>query len=546
MSESSQNSRPAMSARRRLVFLSGIMATVSFAAVGLTLYLLYRTAPAAVQDSFLRTAMAAAMLAVGLVILGSVLFLWMTEPLVHRLEESEKHFRAVFNQTFQFLWLLHPDGKVVEANQVALDAAGVVPMAVRDRPLWQSRWWEGLTAQQSELQQAVTEATAGNFVRRELEMRGFGDRRLALDFSLKPLTDGEGRVVQLLAEGRDITERLRAEEMRNRLAAILEATSDFVGTSDPEGRATYVNRAGRTMLNLADEEDISRTSIRDFIPEWAQKLILEEAIPAALQKGVWSGETAILRRDGQEVPVSQVVIAPPTAPGQAPYIATIVRDLSERKRWEAELAQRTAFLHALIENSPLAVVVLDAENHITMCNPAFEHVFQYREEEIVGADLDALVAPPETVKEAADITRRSTQGEVVHTSGHRHRRDGSLVEVEIYGVPLMVKGEKRGAFAIYQDITERRRHEAERERLVEELQEALANVKTLRGLLPICASCKKIRGDGGYWSQIETYVRAHSEAEFSHGICPECAKQLYPEQFSRMFPELAGEKPVKE
>ena len=73
-----------------------------------------------------------------------------------------------------------------------------------------------------------------------------------------------------------------------------------------------------------------------------------------------------------------------------------------------------------------------------------------------------------------------------------------------------------------------KRHEEEREKLIGELQEALAKVKLLSGLLPICASCKKIRDDNGYWNQIESYIREHSEAEFSHGICPECAKKLYP------------------
>jgi hypothetical protein len=61
------------------------------------------------------------------------------------------------------------------------------------------------------------------------------------------------------------------------------------------------------------------------------------------------------------------------------------------------------------------------------------------------------------------------------------------------------------------------------------LQAAMDEVKTLSGLLPICASCKKIRDDKGYWTQIETYIREHSDAEFSHGICPDCAKKLYPE-----------------
>jgi hypothetical protein len=78
-----------------------------------------------------------------------------------------------------------------------------------------------------------------------------------------------------------------------------------------------------------------------------------------------------------------------------------------------------------------------------------------------------------------------------------------------------------------EDISERRRAAEERERMIDELKEALANVKTLRGLIPICASCKKIRDDKGYWSQVEVYVRDRSEAEFSHGICPDCMKKLY-------------------
>jgi hypothetical protein len=69
----------------------------------------------------------------------------------------------------------------------------------------------------------------------------------------------------------------------------------------------------------------------------------------------------------------------------------------------------------------------------------------------------------------------------------------------------------------------------QRERIIAELQNALSEIKTLRGIVPICASCKKIRDDEGYWHQVESYVRDHSEAEFSHSICPDCAKNLYPD-----------------
>ncbi|MEJ2696301.1 MAG: response regulator [Candidatus Sulfobium sp.] len=85
--------------------------------------------------------------------------------------------------------------------------------------------------------------------------------------------------------------------------------------------------------------------------------------------------------------------------------------------------------------------------------------------------------------------------------------------------------------ALREEIERRTAIQQEREILIDELQHALAEVKTLSGLLPICAACKKIRDDTGYWRQIEEYISRHSEAEFTHGICPECAKKLYPEYF---------------
>lgn len=140
--------------------------------------------------------------------------------------------------------------------------------------------------------------------------------------------------------------------------------------------------------------------------------------------------------------------------------------------------------------------------------------------------------------------------------------------VETY-VPMIKDGVFRGAFEIYYDITEkkqnlekmlftsfvivvalalcvflisstnfvkekrrlaeRKRAENEREKLIGELQEALTKVETLSGLIPICASCKKIRDDQGYWNRIEDYLSGHSKATFSHGICPECARRLYPQ-----------------
>jgi hypothetical protein len=90
-------------------------------------------------------------------------------------------------------------------------------------------------------------------------------------------------------------------------------------------------------------------------------------------------------------------------------------------------------------------------------------------------------------------------------------------------------GHHKRIYGANQDITERKVVEKEREKFILELREALSQVKMLSGLLPICSSCKKIRNDEGYWEQMEMYIRDHSEAEFSHGICPECVQKLYPD-----------------
>lgn len=97
----------------------------------------------------------------------------------------------------------------------------------------------------------------------------------------------------------------------------------------------------------------------------------------------------------------------------------------------------------------------------------------------------------------------------------------------------LIKGQTDGRLLVrsINYALERKRATEERDRLIDELQEALSTVKKLGGLLPICASCKKIRDEKGKWKRLEEYIQGHSEASFSHGLCDECAHKLYPEAF---------------
>ena len=125
------------------------------------------------------------------------------------------------------------------------------------------------------------------------------------------------------------------------------------------------------------------------------------------------------------------------------------------RRSEEALRERTTYLNSLIENSPLGIVVHGADNRVQMCNRAFERLFRYRQEEIAGAKLDDLINTKEAPAEPAEISHRLLVGEVVHVTTKRRRKDGTVVDVELHGVPLMV-GTQRRAFGLYQDITERK------------------------------------------------------------------------------------------
>jgi two-component system NarL family sensor kinase len=128
------------------------------------------------------------------------------------------------------------------------------------------------------------------------------------------------------------------------------------------------------------------------------------------------------------------------------------------------------FLRALIENSPIAVVVLDAQHRYILCNPAFEKLFQYTPKELASAHLDDLIAGPEMAEQAGRLSRQVLQGKKVHELAQRRRRDGMTVDVEIYGIPLIVEGELTGIYGLYQDVSQRNEAQAAFRRMADRME----------------------------------------------------------------------------
>ncbi len=138
---------------------------------------------------------------------------------------------------------------------------------------------------------------------------------------------------------RDITAEKEARTAQNRLASILDSSTDFVATTDPLGRVHYLNRAARQMVGIPDAEDASWLNLPDFYPLQAREQILQEGMPAAVREGAWSTETFLLHRSGREIPVSLVLRSHLTPRGAVEFFSVTARDITERKRAEEELRQ---------------------------------------------------------------------------------------------------------------------------------------------------------------------------------------------------------------
>ena len=188
----------------------------------------------------------------------------------------------------------------------------------------------------------------------------------------------------------------------------------------------------------------------------------------------------------------------------------------------------------LAENSMDLIALLNLKGTLIYASPSHKNVLGYDPAGLMGHDLSAFVHPEDwpTVRHAISHVPESGPGKA---SDIRLRlASGEWLDVEVLLSTFSIRGVSGHRILLSaRSISERKRSQKEREKLIQELQEAFAKIKVLSGFIPICASCKKIRDDRGYWNQLEAYIQSHTEAQFSHGICPDCATALYPDYFAK-------------
>lgn len=220
------------------------------------------------------------------------------------------------------------------------------------------------------------------------------------------------------------------------------------------------------------------------------------------------------------------VFSGPITISQEKVLYSIIHDVTERKHIERQIMIERQFSESLINSLPGVMYVFDQLGNLIRWNRNFETLTGYSSSQIKKINPLNFIA-------TEDRPRVRKAIEIVFKEGNTSVEAG-LSTVNGVNIPYLFTGykfvQKKMSYlvGVGLDISDRIKTEIEKENLINKLNETLSQLKQLSGFLPICASCKKIRDDKGYWKQIESYIKEHSEAEFSHSICPDCSKKLYP------------------
>ncbi len=357
---------------------------------------------------------------------------------------------------------------------------------------------------------------------------------VARTFAKQKLT--EERLVQEIAERNNAEQALReaareAEEEKTRVEEIMDAIGDGISIQDTDFRVVYQNKAHKKIVGgeYTGELCYKKYAHGDQICKGCPvELSFRNGRPHRQLKSTPRDEGALFIE----------INASPLTNSAGEIIAGIevVRDMSVRKRMEEELHKHLAAMDASMDGMAIA----GRNGEYIYLNDALAAIYGYDSPlELMGKTWRELYREDEVRRFEREVIpflweRGAWRGEAVG-----RRKDGSAFYQELSLAAI----EGGGLVSVVRDVSDRKTAEMEREKLIDELRDALSKIKILRGLLPMCAWCKKIRDDKGYWKKVETYITEHSDASFTHGICPDCLKKRDPELYKKIErdPELRKE-----
>lgn len=503
------------------------------------------------------------------------------ETLIRAKEEWERTFDAIADPVM----ILDTNYRIIKANKAMADVLGVAPAGAVGMTCYESVHG---TTQPPEFCPHARLLADGQARSQEIFEPRLGGHYL---ISVSPLHSPDGALVGSIHSARDITDLKKAEELSRQYARDLERmlsiSRETTMTTDLKGLYRAFVCASRELLNLdystlmllgedkktltvwdslgfpetmighfslVEGQGLSTLVVKnkkpDVVIDFAHEtrfempaIVAEKGIRSAVSVpmmmrgdviGVLIGHTIAPRDFSQkEIEMYQLIA------NQAAVAIRNALSLDMIKKGEQRLREITASLGE-------GIYVLNSEGKVTFMNPEAERLMGWTAAELQDKNVHELVHC-----RRSDGTYLPFEDcpmyKVIHT-GKRFisrdevfiRKDGVVFPVSVIATPFMENGKTKASITAFRDITERKQIEQERERLIAELQKALAEIKTLHGILPICSFCKKIRDDKGSWHHLEAYIHDRTDVDFSHGLCHDCAKKHYPDYYKE------GDLPAKE
>ena len=350
-----------------------------------------------------------------------------------------------------------------------------------------------------------------------------------------PLVNSKGEIIGTFGISKNITENKQMQEAlrksEERYRRQFEEALDAIFIADAEtGILVDCNRAATVLVGREKSEIIGQhQSI--LHPEDERSKAFKQHLEQKISKII---ETQIITKSGEirEVAIKANVFDLENRK----VLQGIFRDVTEQKRAQEALASERNLLKTVIDNVPDKIYAKDTEGRFIICNHAVaKRMGKSSPEEIIGkTDFDFVEAKLAAEFHANEQNIIKSGQPLIDHEEPLDQLEGGRRWNSATKVPLRdLQGNVIGIVGIGRDITDRKLAEEQREKVIMELQEALNKINTLKGLIPICACCKKIRDDKGYWNNVESYIQTHADVEFTHGICPDCMKKLYPDYYKK-------------